>query len=281
MKRKVTFLKILLLLFIVKTQGQVQEIDAPFYYQISGLVFVYDYDIATKTQNTTFKTPLPPLKFKIVKKEKNAAGNYDFYIIKFLTITNDDVTISGQKASLKDNSKFINSTDNEKYYWIKQDELDNQITQKEVVKSYKLTLRPAYGANVSLPFKLRPKTDGQNSRLTPDITLGGYLGARWRISRKEPFYVTVPIVTLGLATLPISDQTDGSNPDKGDGMVLGTTFSLGTVFQLNDFQFGFLMGWDHATGELGKNWIYNGKTWYSFSIGFSFLGNKKGPEEKK
>jgi len=281
MKSKLFVLSLILISPFFTCYSQEQDVDAPFYYQISGLVYVYDYDVKTPKQLTTFKIPKAPLKFSIQRKEKNKADDYDFYIIKFLTIIKDDVSIGAKTVSLTGNAQFVNSADNDKYYWLRQDELDNLVAEKTIVKSYKLTIKPAYGASVSLPFKLRPKTNDQNTKLTPDITLGGYLGIRWRISRKEPFYVTAPIVTLGLSTLPISNETDGTVPDKGDGMVLGTTVSTGAVFQLNDFQFGFLMGWDHATGELGKTWIYNDKPWYSFSIGFSFLGNRKEPEEKK
>ena len=261
--------------------GQKQEDDAPFYYQVAGLVYVYNYDITTRAQLTTFKIPKPPLKFEIVRKEKNAIDNYDFYIIKFLPIINDNISVAGTQISLTNSTQFVNSADNQNYFWIRQDELANLLEDKTIIKSYRFTHNITYGANVSLPFKLRPKVNGQNIRITPDISLTGYLGLTHRISRKDHFYLTIPIVTLGLATLPISDETDGSVPDKGDGMVLGITTSTGLVFQLRDFQLGFLIGWDKAAGELGKSWIYNGKTWYSFSIGFTFLGNNKKSEEEK
>jgi len=278
------FLTAMALTISIMSFGQTQDVEAPFYYQVSGLVYVYDYDATTRTQQTTFKIPKSPLKFEIVRKEKNivnAAANYDYYIIKFLTITSDNVNVAGAQVSLTKSTQFVNSADNQGYFWIRQDELNNLLEDKTLKKSYKFTHDVAYGANVSLPFKLRPKVNDQNIRITPDITLTGYLGFKHRISRKDPFYVTFPIVTLGLASLPITGETDGSVVDKGDGMVLGVTTSTGLVFQLKDFQLGFLMGWDKAAGELGKTWIYNGKTWYSFSIGFTFFGNNKQAEEKK
>jgi hypothetical protein len=265
------FLTVIVLTISILSFGQSQDVEAPFYYQVSGLVYVYNYDITTRTQQTTFKVPKPPLKFEIVRKEKDTSNSYYYYIIKFLTITSDAITVAGSQISLTNSTQFVNSADNQDYFWIRQDELNNLLEDKTIKKSYKFTHELAYGANVSLPFKLRPKVNDQNIRITPDI----------RISHKDPFYITFPIVTLGLATLPITGETDGSTVDKGDGMVLGVTTSTGLVFQLKDFQLGFLMGWDKAAGELGKTWIYNGKTWYSFSIGFTFLGNNKQPEEKK
>ncbi len=277
--------KLLLPLFLLGLSiicfSQEQEETAPFSYEVSGLFYAYKYDVAKrKPIDDKFKIPKPPLRFEIVRKEKHPTGNYDFYIIRFFDVISDDIKEGGKTVSLTDNPLFINSADNQEYFWISQDELTTLLDNKTIKKSFKLTSDIAYGANVSLPFKLRPKVNEQNIRITPDITLSGFLGAKFRISRKDPYYI-VPLVSLGLATLPISDETDGSVTDKGDGMVLGITTSTGVVFQLKDFQFGFLVGWDRAAGELGKNWVYNGKPWYSFSIGFTFLGNNKPPEEKK
>lgn len=251
---------------------QTQVVDDPFFYKVSGLVYVKEFDAMTRAKTTNLKIPKEPLKFKIVSKEVDASDNSTFYIIKFLQIV--DEASNSKIATLKNNTNFINSADNDKYFWIRKDELDSYMTDGFITKSYKTpNANIAYGSNISLPFKLRTETNGQNIKITPDLTLGGYLGIRWRISKTKPFYATAPIVTLGLATLSINDNNNPTTPNKGDGTVLGITGSSGLVFQLNDFQFGLMLGWDRAAGEIGKNWIYNNKTWYSFSIGYSFLGN--------
>jgi hypothetical protein len=163
-------------------------------------------------------------------------------------------------ATLKNNTNFVNSADNDKFFWIRKDELDNYMTDGFITKSYKTpNTNIAYGANISLPFKLRTETNGQNIKITPDLTLGGYLGMKWRISQTN---------------------NNPTSPNKGDGTVLGITGSTGLVFQLSDFQFGLMLGWDRAAGEIGKDWIYNNKTWYSFSIGYSFLGNNADKDKK-
>jgi hypothetical protein len=251
---------------------QTQANEDPFFYKVSGLVYVKEFNALTRTKTTTLKIPKEPLKFKIVSKEVDATDNSTFYVIKFLQI--NDETGSDKIASLKNNTNFVNSADNDKFFWIRKDELDNYQTNEFITKSYKIpNVNIAYGANISLPFKLRTETNGQNIKITPDLTLGGYLGLKWRISKKKPFYVTAPVISIGLATLSLNDNSNPTSPSKGDGTVLGITGSTGAVFQFNDFQFGLMLGWDRAAGEIGKDWIYNNKTWYSFSIGYSFLGN--------
>lgn len=268
---------------------QQQSGEDPFFYKVSGLVYVQEYNSLTRSKTSNLKIPKEPLKFRIVSKETESSDNSTYYVIQFLRIKPESdetvkVTITGKGenktttrevlSTLKGSSVFINSDDNDKYFWLRKDELDNYMADGFITKSYKTpNTNIAYGANISLPFKLRPETNGQNIKITPDLTLGGYLGIKWRISKTKPFYLTAPIVTLGLATLSINDNSNTATPSKGDGTVLGITGSTGLVFQLDDFQFGFMLGRDRAAGEIGKDWIYNNKTWYSFSIGYSFLGN--------
>jgi hypothetical protein len=261
------------------SSAQKQDISAAaMYYQVSGLVYVYNYDVSKRTQLNTFKIPKSSLKFEVVRKERNDTALYEFVIIKFLPIVNDIVSDAGVKMSLNNNVQFLNSEDNKKYFWIRQDELNTMVEEKTIRKRFKLSHGISYGANIFLPLKLRPQMDVHNARFSPDISFGGFLGFKHRISRKEPFYVSLPHINLGLATLPITAETDGATPHKGDGIVLGITGSAGVVFQLKDFQLGFLAGRDKAVGEIGKSWIYNNKTWYAFSVGYSFLGNNRQQE---
>lgn len=295
MRKSIITSLILCFLIGISYGQQDQTIEDPYYYEISGLVYVKEFNTLTKTKTEIQKIPKEPLRFRIVSKEINAIDNSTFYIIQFLRIKSGSdetvkIIVDGRwknkkvtktvESTLKGSAIFINSDDNNKYFWIRKDELDNYMTDDFITKSYKTPNTDiSYGANISLPFKLRTETNGQNIKITPDLTLGGYLGVKWRLSHTKPFYLTAPVVSLGLATLSINDNNNPTTPNKGDGTVLGITGSTGLVFQLNDFQFGLMLGWDRAAGEIGKDWIYNNKTWYSFSIGYSFLGNTKDKEK--
>lgn len=276
--KKALFVAFLLVSHLNFAQQDQSRITDPFYYKVVGLMYAYNYNINVPKPETTFKIPKRGLGFEVVRKELNPAKTDSIYVIEFFNL----VKATDEKLGLFGSDKFINADDNDKYFWVSKPEFDALLQQGVFKKSYNRNYRPTFGANVSLPFKFRPKTEGENLRITPDITLGGFIGGKFRIHRTERFYLTIPVVTLGLATLPITGETvdAGANDLTGDGLVLGVTASTGLVFQLDDFQMGFMTGWDHAAGELGRNWIYNSKQWYSFSIGYTFFGNKKEKEEQ-
>jgi hypothetical protein len=126
---------------------------------------------------------------------------------------------------------------------------------------------------MTIPFKLRPKIDTIEFNVTTDITLGGYFGLTKRISTYKRYYITLP-ATLGLSYINVTNNnTSNIIKDNATGVVPGFTWSSGIIFQLEDFNIGFVLGQDFASG-VGDKWIYNGKLWYSFAIGYNFLSQK-------
>jgi hypothetical protein len=146
----------------------------------------------------------------------------------------------------------------------------------------KLTKQPLYSTawkwnriafasgQLTVPFKLRGATAGQNFSMTTDVTLGAYAGIRKRISKRQSYFVTLPVV-LGLTYININDNTTTSTSSSTTtGVYPGWTVATGLIFQLGKFNMGFVTGWDYASG-VGKAWIYQGKNWVSFGLGYSFL----------
>jgi hypothetical protein len=123
---------------------------------------------------------------------------------------------------------------------------------------------------MTVPFKLRPKQDSVNFNITTDITLGAYIGVKKRISRKGNNFIVLP-ATLGLSYINVGNSETSNVNTKGNSSVVpGWTWSTGLLFDLNGFNVGVVLGQDFASG-VGKNWLYNKKMWYSFSIGYSFF----------
>lgn len=185
-----------------------------------------------------------------------------------------------------DEIEYIDKDDNGRSFWMREDIFNKLVEDKSIKKRYRAPyVSFSYGASLSLPFKMRPETKEQHMKITPEFTLGGYAGPRLRLSHYSDLFLTLPVVTLGVTTIGINDNNtikEVSSPDKDndDGLVLGRTFSLGAVLQYEHFQMGFIMGWDKASGEIGKKWIYNDNPWYSFSIGFSFFNASTGDNKK-
>lgn len=127
---------------------------------------------------------------------------------------------------------------------------------------------------LTVPFKLRPKVnDTTNFNITTDITLGPYFGFTKRISKRRRYYLTVPL-TAGLSFININTNNTSNVLSKNElGIVPGITWSSGLIVQLEDFNIGFVVGQDFASG-VGDRWIYNKQVWFSFAIGYNFLNQK-------
>lgn len=135
-------------------------------------------------------------------------------------------------------------------------------------KNYKLTT-----GLLTIPFKLRPAQDSLNFKMTTDVTIGPYIGITKRLSKRNNHYVTLP-ATLGLSFVNLSNNTTSNQQNNDIDVIPGFTWSSGLIFSFDKFTIGYVLGQDYASG-IGKDWVYQGKLWHSFAIGYSFLNPEK------
>lgn len=128
------------------------------------------------------------------------------------------------------------------------------------------------GGQLTIPFKIRHKEEHGTFRLTTDVTLGAFIGLTKRLSEKKNNYLTIP-VTAGLTFVNINDNNTSTefaaSDTGGTDVVPGLTWSSGLILQLDQYNLGFIFGKDYAS-EVGDQWIYHRKWWWSFGLGFSF-----------
>ncbi|HEX8113190.1 MAG TPA: hypothetical protein VF516_35915 [Kofleriaceae bacterium] len=201
----------------------------------------------------------------------------DVSVLRTTGDKDDQLVVGIDKDKLQPKDDKVKSKDDKRkeraYFCIDRIDFNHLLNAGSIIKIYdKWHSDMVYGLSLVLPFKLRPATAGFNTALTESLTLGGVLGARWRISRFLDYHVDFPVVTAGLSTLDIEQGRAPSTMDGGK-QVLGFTASVGAVLELTDFQLGLMVGVDHAPGDQGQGWVYNDKVWYSFSIGYTFLKN--------
>lgn len=127
------------------------------------------------------------------------------------------------------------------------------------------------GGQITLPFKIRKDAENHTFRLTTDVTLGGYVGYTRRLSCRRNYSLTIPF-TAGLTFININDNNSSAlRADVVDADVVpGLTWSTGVILQLESYTLGLMFGKDYA-GNVGDQWAYHGKTWWSFGVGFVFL----------
>ena len=128
------------------------------------------------------------------------------------------------------------------------------------------------GGQLTVPFKIRHKSEHGTFRLTTDVTLGAFIGLTRRLSEKKENYITIPL-TAGLTFVNINDSNTSMEfraEDEGEtDVVPGLTWSSGIILQLDQYNLGLIFGKDYAS-NIGDQWIYHRKLWWSFGLGFSF-----------
>lgn len=129
------------------------------------------------------------------------------------------------------------------------------------------------GGQLTIPFKIRKKAEHGTFRLTTDVTLGAFIGLTKKLSEKKEHYLTIPM-TAGLTFININDNNTSMEfkaADEGSSndVVPGLTWSTGILLQLDQYSLGFIFGKDYAS-EVGDQWLYHRKLWWSFGLGFSF-----------
>ena len=126
------------------------------------------------------------------------------------------------------------------------------------------------GGQLTLPFKIRPKADTRSFRLTTDVTVGAYVGITKRLSTTRNFSLTIPLAA-GLTFINLNDNNTSLDLALQEAEVVpGLTWCTGLILQLEKYNLGFMLGKDYAS-EVGNQWMYHRKIWWSFGIGFTFM----------
>jgi len=276
MKR--TFLFILLLLlteFLTAQTKNKQDFEKKLYVELKGRTSFMEvnrrYQLLTDTifhTNSGFKI-FPEYDFKTIDGVK-------YIILRYPNFTNGKQSIRTDFSEIKKETAIdpvhteLNKQ-NEKLLAIKESEFNSILKESYYSTSFKKisNYNLSFGI-LTVPFKLRPKKNDINSNITTDITIGPYLGLTKRIAPRKRYYITIP-ANIGLSYININDNnTSNTTNDNDINVVPGITWSTGIIFQLSDFNIGFVTGQDFASG-IGSDWIYNNEFWYSFAIGYNFL----------
>lgn len=282
-----TFLTLTLILTIsLNVLGQnsdenIQDKDVRYLSKKGITFYVLDLKNSNTLEPIEEKQTAYPLEF-VLPNTLIVRGEYTE--VQFLTISNENdkevYSLDGKSSTkLKGSEDYINSEDNGKRFFIKTNELSRFLEDGNIEQQFKKwSPKLVTGATISTPFKFRPKVGDKNYIFSPELSLGPFIGANFRMDKKLPIFLNL-ILSAGINSININDNVQ-LDEDEKDGLALGFYTSVGAVVQINDFQVGALYGYDFVSGEMGKNWLYNEKPWFSFSIGFNFLSSINKAEAK-
>lgn len=302
--RKILIIGLTCLVSLAYSQENNQISDEPFAYQVNGIVPVfkfnneyvkpsgvnfflgnYNYNIVGKYQvlieGATVEYVL--LKLQGFKYKVASAGLQKYSDSTYLVPKEPYQNKKKYKPYIsKKTPSLVDIEDQDEVFVIQSSKFEYQLNEGFIRKKYEVNkMQFDWGASLTIPFKIRPTIDDINMKITPELSLGGFFGMKKRLSRYKPHFWYIPIITAGVTIIGVNKdniivEQDVSNVK--DGLIFARTISAGTVIELDGFQMGFVFGWDKPGGEIAKDWIYNDRLWYSFTIGFDFL-NKNDDSE--
>lgn len=231
-------------------------------YEVRGILGLNQYDIVHQRPTEFNITIAGPLEFDAV--ELSRVNDFSIYVIKFKE-NPIDYALVGDDSILEDHL----------YYWIELSRLRELIDSGFIVKRYR-TWHPMFaGENLLLPVKYRPAFEKNPDRITSDVSAGPALSLRFRMSPYQPIYLH-PAAFFGMTIINVTPSNRTMYTDSvSDNIALGFTYGGGIIFEINSFQAGILFGFDVASGNEARYWIYNHKPWLSFGLGYKFLSRSE------
>ena len=255
-------LTIILLTGSLLTFGQ----EEPYGYITKEPIVVYGYDLVDGvSQPKTVKIANPNLKFRQIGDVRPDANLGQVYVIQFWEITNEP-------DYLKNDHNKINSSVNNQFFCIKASNFKGPVIKKRY-KTWLYNAKPNIGTLV-VPIKMRPKQGEYPFDFTTDFTLGSSFGYSFRMSPYQPNYLSI-VGVFGVTSVGVDSITTKGYITEPNTKLSAITPGIGIITEIDNFQIGAVIGWDIVGGKTGQNWIYNGKTWLSFGIGYQFVRKKE------
>ncbi len=142
---------------------------------------------------------------------------------------------------------------------------------------------------LTIPIKLRPggsAVDEDGNRIRPfdftgEINVGLSVGWRLAVKGTDNKLFVIPAVGLNLTSVSIDENTVRNDIISSSTNASSLSPFIGGVFEYDGFQMLLMTGWDHLSGRVGENWVYQGKPWYGLGLGFNIFNTKAGKPENK
>lgn len=234
------------------SQATTNGINGPstFQFELQVEAPIYHADILGRQLDTTvYIAPKGAVFYKIGTKGSNV-------IIRFWVWKND-TTLMEQLNYVADESNIIRN----KYFLLSLDEFNAKAIPR-YNKQPSFTLGAA-----AIPLRIRSNPFDYSG----DFSFGTSFGAKFPLADYQDISLNL---TGGLHLTSItldSLDTNGKVRSTASTTTAALTPLLGAVFEFSKAQVGFYLGWDFINGVQQKNWIYQGKPWFSIGAGISLF----------
>lgn len=128
-----------------------------------------------------------------------------------------------------------------------------------------------------IPLKIRPALDNNPLQFLGDVAIGPYLGYQRGTKSlntvSQSTQTALTFCVFGSPTMINLNPSNQSNDTPNSSSVLGISLGAGILLDVNNLQFGLVSGWDWISGTASETWVYQGKSWLSFSFAFNLSNN--------
>ncbi len=184
---------------------------------------------------------------------------------------NEQIKKDSLRGSNDGSALIVSIRDWGKLYWIKESDF------KDKTKPRYYSFKNDYTSGLlTAPFKFRPNTKNTDGTIVEgDLNLGAFVGWKMRLSKVQPYFISLNGF-LSFGSVELNSTNDKSITDpKESNNAFAFNYGSGLVFEFHNFQSGVIVGFDGATGNNAKNYLFQNKPWLSFSLNYNFVKPKQ------
>jgi hypothetical protein len=124
---------------------------------------------------------------------------------------------------------------------------------------------------LAVPFKYRRHAPGAKNIVTNESAIGASVGGRFALGGVDALaWLVRPQAFFGLTQISVEGPADGAVQER-----VGVTVGTGVIFEAGGgVQVGAVIGWDRIADGADVTWPFQDRPWFSFAIGYKFLGGK-------
>lgn len=278
-----TMITALCLILSIQLSAQKNKI-----YELTRSMAITSYDVL-KPNDTTGVKVTAQKGWKFVEDHKIKGG----IVFSFLEWDNNDTKNDSFYADYKTvdrrflgiKTKEIKEEEQLKLFFLSDTNIKRftkVVEKKEPKKSF------VTGA-LTIPIKVRPggtALDGDGNRIRPfdftgEVNIGLSVGLRLAIKGTDNKLFVIPSLGLNLTSVSIDENTVQNDIISSSTNASSLSPFIGGVLEYDGLQLLLMIGWDHLSGRIGENWVYQGKPWYGLGVGFNIFNTKAGKPQNK
>jgi len=242
---------------------------------VPDFINVYGVDKDNKIDSTHAFRASSNTKFTVTGYDKNNNIKITFWRYPAKPSHSDSLSKSSKRSGYRSDVTFANvyKFDSDKVYI---DRWANYLEFAISPTTFNSSCIPYFGGKeeftwgiMTLPIKVR--FGNNNDRFfnyEEKLNLGFVFGKRYQLQGKIEQSINI-LAGFGVTNVRIDSlsQKSGKVPEASSSAAF--SFNMGCLYQYDNFQIGLFLGQDRVSGQLGRDWRYQGKTWIGLAVGLS------------